>query len=88
MISRGASISLLALLLAAVGCDSTVRDGTNLAKPTKNVGEYTAYGSGTTIQEIDVDGCQYLIADKTTAVSIIHKANCKNPEHKPHGATP
>ncbi len=67
----------VACCFLSAGCDAG-------DSPAKIVGRYNYEIMNTSgIQEIDIDGCQYLVAQKSSyGIAMIHKANCKNPEHK------
>lgn len=50
----------------------------------KNITQYGDFSFGWyRIEHITVDNCQYIIAHKSNAISIIHKPNCSNTHKVP-----
>lgn len=35
-------------------------------------------GSDFAIHNVKIDGCEYIVIERYTAIGLIHKANCKN----------
>ena len=67
-------LSLILLLLIAVGCSEEVGTLEKLEKEELNKSLNLRYG----IVKERIDGCEYIIANSWDGISIIHKANCDN----------
>ena len=67
----------LCIVMLLASCSQTPKTGT---KPATHEVE----GSAIPLQEVVVDGCQYLYGPWGNATVFTHKGNCHNPIHPEH----
>jgi len=73
------NLILLALLIGMMGCQEPTVD----MNSTKHV---LSYGRNP-LQEITIEGCQYLYGEWGNATVLTHKGNCNNPIHQHNGGS-
>jgi len=79
-------VLLLVSLITIVSCNSN-KDKVDF-KTTKTLGTYGTTQYGREVQEITIDGCQYIgFFDGSNADWGTHKGNCNNPIHKQNKVT-
>ena len=68
---------IIALAILMMGCEETTVD----RKSTEHVVSYI----NNPLQEITIEGCQYLYGEWGNATVLTHKGNCNNPIHQHNG---
>lgn len=70
-------VLVVVLALSMFGCQEPTVDR-NLTK------HVLTYGQNP-LQEISIEGCQYLYGEWGNATVLVHKGNCNNPIHQHNG---